>query len=281
MIGIDVGGTTVKLGVVHGGEDITYRLTRPTPHDAAELAKCIGEMLREAEEHDPDGRAAISMAGSFNGEGGFDANQLGFENVPLRELLRAAVGRDIPIENDGVCALAAEHASGALAGVHTGLMITLGTGIGGGVIAQGRIYRGGGGAHAELGHMITHADGMRCSCGQTGCWECYASATALSRMAGGMAPRDVIDRVRAGGMTDIWRKYVHEIAQGLIGLCSIFAPERIVIGGGIGNAGAILFDALHDDLMRDDGYRLYYSDIPVLPARFGNDAGIIGAAALA
>lgn len=280
-IGIDVGGTTLKLGVVQNGLDIVYRDTRPSPHDAEKMAAELYDMIITAQQHYPGATAAISTAGTIDEDGCLDANQLGFEKAPVGPLLFEKLGYKIPIENDGVCALVAEHAVGSLKGSSSCLMITLGTGVGGGVIVENKPYRGHKRTHAELGHMITHVDGKKCSCGQTGCWECYASASALSEMAGGIPPREVIDRVRKGELQDVWQSWVHEVAQGLIGLCSIFYPERIAIGGGLSNAGELVVGAIRDEVMRDPGYQSYYAPLQIVQAHFQNDAGILGAAALA
>ena len=280
-IGIDVGGTTLKLGVVQNGLDIIYRDTRPSPHDAEKMAAELYDMIITAQKQFPDAPSAISTAGTIDENGCLDANQLGFEKAPVGPLLFEKLGYKIPIENDGVCALVAEHAVGSLKGCHSCLMITLGTGVGGGVIVNDKPYRGWRNVHAELGHMITHVDGKKCSCGQTGCWEAYASASALSEMAGGMAPRDVIDRVRNGEMQDIFAAWVHEVAQGLIGLCSIFYPERIAIGGGLSNAGELVVGAIRDAVLSEEAYKNYYAPLQVVQAHFQNDAGILGAAALA
>lgn len=281
-IGIDVGGTTLKLGVVdEDGISIIHRDTRPSPHDAVKMADALYDMIVKAQALFPGAPAAISTAGTIDEEGNLDANQLGFEKAPVGPLLFQRLGYRIPIENDGISALVAEHAVGALKGSASCLMITLGTGVGGGVIVNNQPYRGYRNIHAELGHMITHVDGKKCSCGQTGCWECYASATALSEMAGGLPPREVIDRVRKGELQDIWQQYVHEVAQGLIGLCSIFYPEKIAIGGGLSNAGELVVGSIRDEVMRDPAYQNYYAPLQIVSAHFQNDAGILGAAALA
>ncbi len=280
VIGIDIGGTTVKLGAVENSEAIVYRDTRPSPHEPEQMTRLLAQMIRTARERFPGAPAGISTAGAIDAAGYIDANQLNFWHAPIGPRLRELLGESVPIENDGVCAMLAEYAAGALRGCACGVMITLGTGLGGGVMVNGRVLRGHGGAHAELGHMITHVDGEKCSCGQTGCWECYASASALSRMAGGMPPRDVVAAVRRGEMADVWRRYLHEVAQGLIGLCSIFAPEVIAVGGGLSGA-QIVVDGIRDAVERDPGYRQYYSYARIVSARFGNDAGILGAAELA
>ena len=250
-------------------------------HDAVGLAQAAAGMLKNAWSQYPNAPAGISCPGAFNEAGLLNANQLGLVEVPFRQLLQKELGREMPIANDGVCALLAELDRGALRGCRTGIMITLGTGIGGGVVADGKPYTGYHGTHAELGHMITHADGKRCSCGQTGCWEAYASASALSQMAGGMEPREILKRVEQGEMADIWQRWLHEVAQGLIGLCSIFFPEVIAIGGGLSNAGETVVGGIRDTMEKDPGFRMYYSHVRVVSTRFRNDAGIIGAAALA
>ena len=280
-IGIDVGGTTLKLGVVEDGLNIVYRDTRPSPHDPEKMVNELYDMIITAQKQYPGAPAAISTAGAIDENGCLDANQLGFEKAPIGPWLFEKLGYKIPIENDGVCALVAEHAVGALKGCSSCLMITLGTGVGGGVIVDNKPYRGYKGVHAELGHMITHVGGKKCSCGQVGCWEAYASATALSEMAGGMPPREVIDRVRNGEMQELWQEYCHEVAQGLIGLCSIFYPERIAIGGGLSNAGELVVGSIRKAVESDFGYQSYYAPLQVVQAHFQNDAGILGAAALA
>ncbi len=279
-IGIDLGGTTVKLGVVQGESDIIWRDTRPSPHEPEAMSQLLYDMIVTARKQFPGAKAAISTAGAIDPEGYIDANQLNFWHAPIGPRLFELLGERVLIENDGICAMLAEYADGALKGVRSGVMITIGTGIGGGAIIDGKPLRGHNGINAELGHMITHVGGKACSCGQTGCWEAYASATALSEMAGSMPPKEVVDRVRNGEMADLWQNYLHELAQGLIGLCSIFNPDSIAIGGGLSGAGEILIGGIQRALDSDPGYRSYYQHAKVHKAHFGNDAGIIGAAAL-
>lgn len=280
-IGLDIGGTTLKLGLVRNGQEIVYRDTRPSVHEASGLARAAGEMIRKAWALHPEAPAGISCAGAFDPDGLWNANQLHLERVPLPDLLRQEIGRDIPLENDGVCALLAELDSGSLRNCRTGIMVTLGTGIGGGVIVDGKPYSGYMNNHAELGHMITHADGIRCSCGQTGCWEIYASAGALSRAAGGLSPQEVLRRVEQGGLSDVWENWLHEVAQGLIGLCAVFFPEIIAIGGGLSNAGDTLIGGIRRAMEADPGFQAYYSFVRLVSTHFRNDAGMLGAAALA
>ncbi len=280
-IGLDIGGTTLKLGIVRNGEEIIYRDTQPSVHHAEGLVRAAAGMLKKAWEFQPDAPAGISCPGAFNEKGLLNANQLDLFEVPLREMMQQELGMQVPISNDGTCAMLAELANGALRGCQTALMITLGTGIGGGVIADGKPYTGYAGTHAELGHMITHVGGRRCTCGQTGCWELYASATALSEMSGGLPPREILSRVEIGEMTEIWQAWLYEVAQGLIGLCSVFFPEVIAIGGGLSNAGKTVIGGIQAAMQADPGFCRYYNHVRVVPTRFRNDAGILGAAALA
>lgn len=284
IIGIDVGGTTLKLGVVEDGKNIIHRDTRPSIHDPKQMACTLYEMIVAAQEKYPGAPAAISIAGLIDADGNVDANQLNFWNAPVGPILFEKLGYRIPIENDGIAALMAEYRAGALQGCDSGIMLTFGTGIGGGAILNGvplRGYRQGRHqANAELGHIITHVDGMPCSCGQVGCWECYASATALSQMADQMKPREIIERVKNGDMQELWTRYIHEVTQGIIGLCSIFYPQIVAIGGGLSNAGDIFIGKIQEEIESTHNFRVHHPETKIVPAHFLNDAGILGAAAL-
>jgi glucokinase len=280
-IGIDIGGTTVKLGVVRDGLEIIYRDRRRSPRDPQEMAAAIHSMVRVAKKRFPDSRIGISCAGSLDSSGHVTANQLGWVAAPLGPLLYELFQQPIPMENDAMCALAAEHFHGALKGYETGLLITLGTGIGGGIIIGGMPVRGHNGLHGEIGHMITHAGGRQCSCGQQGCWEMYAAASALRKMAGGLSVRETISLIRAGELQEVWQEYVHEVCVGMCSLMMIFAPDVIAIGGGLSNAGDIVVDNIRQCVQNTSAYQVFNPFTQIVTARFQNDAGILGAAALA
>ena len=144
--------------------------------------------------------------------------------LPLAALLRRASGLPAVVINDGHAAMLAEMRSGALQNVQTGILLTLGTGIGGGIVINGQCWRSPTGLAPELGHIITHSDGLPCPCGQCGCFEQYASATALIRMAGGESPADLIARARSGNAAAqaVFAQYVHELCTGIVSLNSIF-----------------------------------------------------------
>ncbi|MPN39462.1 Glucokinase [bioreactor metagenome] len=137
------------------------------------------------------------------------------------------------------------------------------------------------GMHGEIGHMITHADGRPCSCGQNGCWEMYAAASKLREASQGMSVREVMNNVRAGRMIDIWENYIHEVVIGLSSLMMIFAPEVIAIGGGLSNAGSIVIDTLRAEVEKTSAFNTFNPFTRIVSAHFQNDAGILGAAALA
>jgi glucokinase len=280
-IGVDIGGTTIKLGCVQDGLNIIYRDRRQSPRDPAQMAQAIHSMVSVAERKFPGAPVGISCAGSMDNQGYVTASQLGWQAAPLGPLLYEQFNRALPMENDAMCALAAEHIHGALKGCDTGLLITLGTGIGGGIIVGGVPARGHMGLHGEVGHMITHADGRPCSCGQNGCWEMYAAASKLREMAGGISVREAISRIRAGDLLDIWEAYVHEVVIGLSSLMMIFAPQIIAIGGGLSNAGDIVIGTFRQQVEQTSAFRTFNPFTQIVSAHFQNDAGILGAAALA
>lgn len=280
-IGVDIGGTTVKLGCVQDGISIIYRDRRQSPRDPLQMAQAIYSMVSIALKRFPGATVGISCAGSMDNQGNVTANQLGWVAAPLGALLYEQFKYSLPMENDAMCALAAEHIYGALKGCQTGLLITLGTGIGGGVIIGGIPARGHMGLHGEIGHMITHADGRLCSCGQQGCWEMYAAASKLREAAGGMSVREVMANVRAGRLLDIWENHIHEVVIGLSSLMMIFAPEVIAIGGGLSNAGDIVIGTIREEVEKTSAFNTFNPFTQIVSAAFQNDAGILGAAALA
>lgn len=284
-IGVDVGGTTIKLGIVRNGT-IIERMESPSTAGRPEvMADRIADMIRRACDLAETDRFGVACAGSVDAQTGVvGADNLGWVGVPLRNLLETRLNARVPLVNDGYAAMFSEWICGALKGRTCAVYLTLGTGIGGGVIMDGKPRRGARGVETELGHMITHADGLLCSCGAQGCFEAYASARALQRLQGDDMPvKSIIDGAKAGdpALLAVWRQYVHELGIGIISLMSIFAPEIVVLGGGISNAGAFLIDSVQNELSSTPVYRRLYSHIPVAAAHNGNDAGILGAAQFA
>ena len=273
LSGIDIGGTSIKFGIFDEQLNLLQQWSRPTPKEPAEAAAQIAAQL------EPYHVAAIGAGapGTLNAaRETITADNLAWVDVPLAALLRRASGLPAVVINDGHAAMLAEMRSGALQNVQTGILLTLGTGIGGGIVINGQCWRSPTGLAPELGHIITHSDGLPCPCGQCGCFEQYASATALIRMAGGESPADLIARARSGNAAAqaVFAQYVHELCTGIVSLNSIFAPEVVALGGGISEAGHFLLDACHTTLAR-----LHANPQPTLRlAAHRNTAGIIGGA---
>lgn len=284
-IGIDVGGTAIKFALVSDGE-VLLRAQCPTPTgDPPALAKAAAALIRE---NAPDWEMlpiGFACAGDVDPKTGLvSADNLGWQNVPLGSLLREALGRDVLLEQDTHAAMMAEWANGSLKGEKNALYLTIGTGVGGGAILDGRPYREIRRPGSEFGHMITHAGGEPCPCGERGCYERYASSAALVRRAKGYKnAKEIVDAVQRNDPTilPIWESYIEEVCVGLVSLMAIFYPEAISIGGGISASGDFLLNAILKGLSHHEGYRKYYSHIRIRLADFGNDAGVLGAAAAA
>ncbi len=309
-IGIDVGGTSAKAGVVDENGNILHKDSCPTGierghepviHDIAQLALRVldgsGHALGEV------CSVGIGIPGIQDPRTGrvpFCTN-LGWHDVPLVELMQAEIDKPVYVTNDATAAGLAESIAGVSAGTRNSVFVTLGTGVGGGVIIDGKVFLGPHGVATEIGHMITVAGGELCTCGNRGCWERYASASAIIREGRRLAAsqpgsalaravdgrleaieaRTVIDLARAGDSqcTEIFDNYVRHLCVGLVNLINLYDPEVIALGGGVSHAGAFLLDKVNEELPK----LVFYKAMPrarVELAKLGNDAGIIGAAML-
>ena len=231
------------------------------------------------------------------------ANNLNFIKFPLAELLSKELdGKAVRIANDANAAAWGEAVAGAAKGTHDSVMITLGTGVGGGVIIDNKIFTGSNSAGAELGHTVIEVDGVPCTCGRRGCWEAYSSATALIRMtkekieeckasgrdslmlsAERVSGRTACDCMRQGDAAakEVYDKYIKYLAAGISNMINIFQPQVVSLGGGVSNEGQSLIDDLTPYIKRETYGASVLEDLPELRiAKLGNDAGIIGAALL-
>ena len=234
------------------------------------------------------------------------ANNLPFRKFPIAQMLRDRLGIErIRLENDANAAAWGEAVAGAAKGTSNSIMITLGTGVGGGIIIDNKVYSGFNYAGAELGHIVIEVNGAQCSCGRKGCWEAYSSATGLIRMTkekieecertgrptlmkkmaeekGKVSGRTAFDAKRAGdeAASEVVDKYVLYLAEGLSNIVNIFQPEVVSLGGGVSNEGDYLLDLLMPRIRE----RVYGGNIvlatKICVAKLGNNAGIIGAAML-
>lgn len=309
-IGIDLGGTNIVAGVVDDAHRIvaTAKCKTACPRPAEEIIGDMARVARAAVE-----KAGVSMAqvrgvgvgspGVCNKDTGIVefANNLGFENVPVCAVLEKALGKKVYIENDANAAALGEFIAGAAKGAESCVCITLGTGVGGGVILDGKVYTGFNFAGTELGHTVLTVDGEPCSCGRHGCWEAYASATALVRQTRRameahkdskmweLAPtledvdgRTAFDAMRAGDPVGkkVVDKYIYYVAVGLTNMINIFQPEVLCIGGGICKEWDTMLNPLKKHIEEERYNKFSVRQTRLCVAALGNDAGIIGAACL-
>lgn len=282
-IGIDIGPAQARLGVIGRDVEPVWRQQMPVePGDSEALIRRIAACVREAGERYPVDRVGVSCAGSVDlSTGRVWAQSLGFDALPVRDILAEEIGRPVLVDSDAQAAMQAEWTSGACRGANHAVYLSFDRGVNGALIVNGQPYRGRANGGAELGHIITHAGGLECACGMRGCYEAYASAAALERMAGRPA-HEAIALARDGDrhMREVFAAYCEEICVGMISLMAVFEPEVVVIGGSYAAEGRFLLEALHDTL-EQSGSWVYSPDVLITLARHRADAGVIGAAALA
>lgn len=309
-IGIDIGGTGIQTGVVDedgqllakGG--IVTRTDLPFEEQVKQMTDCALETLKKSGYTLDDlASVGVGVPGVVDPRTGIVpfCTNLGWLNVPLRDTIRKYIDKPIYIDNDATVAGLAESVVGVSAGTHSSVFLTLGTGVGAGIVLGGRVWSGFHGVGSEVGHMIMELDGEPCTCGNSGCLERYTSATAIIRMGREAVAKHpdslimtlcqgdpakinaklVFDAAREGDEQGkkVFRRYVRYLAQAIANVINFLDPEVIVLGGGVSKAGDFLLDAVRTEVPR---YLLYktmpYSRIEL--AQLGPDAGIIGAAML-
>ena len=279
-VGIDVGGTKCFGVIVDTHGTILNEVRYPTPH-ASELIDLLEAMFREL---GGEKTLGVGVPGLITADGVIKAspNMKGAYNIPVGPELRERLGIAVHVENDATAAAFGEWKSGAAMGARDAVMVTLGTGIGGGIVMGGQLQRGANGFAGEIGHMIVQRDGVECPCGRRGCWERYASGSALKMLSGGIEGKEVFERFHAGDASSITvvNTFASWIAEGLASLTNICDPEIIVIGGGVIESFASRIDVLEEKFSAS----LYSSDMRphprLAPADLGERAGAIGAALL-
>lgn len=309
-IGVDLGGTNIAVGIVDKDGKILAEASVKTlaARHWSEVIKDMGRCIQMALDKgnfkvDDVASIGIGIPGVANQETGvvIFCTNLGWANVPLRDELQKYINKPVFIDNDANVAALAENYAGVSAGCKSSVFITLGTGVGGGIVIDGKPW---GGAHnraGEIGHMMLIPDGVPCTCGNNGCIERYCSATALIRMGkqacmgypnceimnlcGGdpdkISAKTVIDAAKAGDKVAvrIFDEYTKYLTLMVNTITAFFDPEMIVIGGGVSHAGEILINPIREQLPR----YIMFKAIPaprIELARLGNEAGIIGAAML-
>lgn len=310
-IGVDLGGTNIAAGIVDEKGNLLRKASIPTgaEREADEVIKDMAGLCRRLIDEqgitvDDVEYAGVATPGTADHDNGIVvyANNLRFLNYPLADKLKEFLGvKKVLIENDANAAAKGEAACGAAKGYANSVMITLGTGLGGGIIIDNKIYSGFNYAGAELGHMVIEVDGLPCSCGRKGCWEAYSSATGLINMTkvklaetkdtvmhemvahdGKVSGRTAFDAMRKGDKAakEVVDKYIYYLAMGIVNIINIFQPEVLVIGGGICNEKHYLTDPLMDIVDKEQYSRNSTKKTEIRIATLGNDAGIIGAAML-
>ena len=309
-LGVDLGGTTIKAGVVDEKKRMVCHVSLPTGADRP-FETVVADMAAAAKQ--AAAQAGLDMGDfpcvGFGMPGLIDlargihvfAGNLGWHNVPITAELQRHFSIPVFVGNDANCAVVGETVAGAASGLSNVLMFTLGTGVGGGIIVNGKLFTGGNGMGAELGHVQLCFDGAPCSCGINGCLEAYASVTALIRQTeeamarhsasamhafaqeqGGVDGRTAFECAKAGdeAAAAVVDTYLNYLAAGLGSLINVFRPEVVLIGGGLSNQREHLLVPLAARARR----YTFASDLlgmpPIRRAALGNDAGIYGAAYL-
>ena len=308
-IGIDIGGMSIKGAAVDSNGRVYETFTVPvakgepgeiTIHNLAEIVK---EYIQTYGLEDKVIGIGIGCPGTLDVQNGIVeySNNLGWNQLHLVDIFHEVLPYPVRLTNDANAAALGEAKYGAGEEYSNIIMLTLGTGVGGGIIINGKLYEGNLGKAGELGHIVVEVDGEQCTCGRKGCLEAYASASALIRdtkkamleneqslmwnicpdidMVGGKVP---FEAAKQGDQTaiEVLDNYIKYLGEGILNYCNIFRPEAIVLSGGIANAGEYLFSKLNKYVKdRYYGYKMT-PEVKILPAELGYDSGKIGAAAL-
>jgi glucokinase len=306
-IGVDIGGTKVAAGVVDDDGGVIDTERRETPgHDAGETESIIVDLVGRLAARNEVCAVGIGAAGWIANDHAtvLFSPHLAWRNEPLRAALAGRIDLPVIVENDANAAAWAEYRYGAAQGQRVVVCVTLGTGIGGGLVADGSVYRGAFGVACEYGHMTMVPDGRRCACGNLGCWEMYASGRALARDARELAadsPVAAAGMIELAGSVDeltgpvvtaaaaagdpaarsICTTMGRWLGRGLANLAAVIDPSMFVIGGGVSAAGEVLLRPAREEFAHTLTGRGYRPLAAVEAAALGPSAGLIGAADLA
>lgn len=315
-IGVDVGGTNIACGVVNEGCEIIARSKVKTnsrdrkdaPPKYAEVLDEIKSAIRIACEDAGIAPSAvhsigIGCPGTCNQASGMVeySNNLGFVNVPLKKDVEDEFGIPVYLENDANAAAFGEFVAGAAKGANSAVVITLGTGVGSGIVIDGKLYRGANFAGGELGHTVIVVDGLPCTCGRKGCFEAYSSATGLVKMTaqaselnpnslvakmiredGKVSARTAYKAMKRGDPTGkaVTEQYIKYLSCGIANVINTFQPDILCIGGGVCNEGDTLLIPLKEAVAQQVYSKNSAKNTDIVICSLGNDAGIIGAAML-
>ena len=278
--GVDVGGTKCLAVLLNEGGNVLSEARIPTPH-ADVLADSIVDLVRGLGSFDSLG---VGVPGLITSEGVVRSspNMPSAVELPLREQLEARVNKKVWVENDATCGALGEWKHGAAIGARDMWMVTLGTGIGGGLVSGGVLQHGSQGFAGEIGHMVVDPQGPLCPCGKRGCWERYASGSGLAFLGESDSGESVITAARAGDKSalDVIDRFAYWVALGLANLANITDPDTIVIGGGLSQAADVIMSPIGEwfkQLLYAPEHRRH---AVLRVAKLGEHAGAIGAASL-
>lgn len=308
-IGVDLGGTNIAAGIVSEEGELLLKRSVPTlkereyPEIMKDMAQLCLSLMDEYGITAADVRSiGVGSPGSPDPVNGIllYANNLKFENTPIRAEIQKYIDLPVYLDNDANCAALGECTSGAAKGAKNAVVITLGTGVGGGVIINGKIFSGSFFGGGELGHLVIHMDGEQCTCGRKGCWEAYASASALIRdtkiaivknpnsglsdIVNGdiklVTAKTPFDAAQQGDSVaqEVVDRYIRYVSIGIANVVNTFQPDILVIGGGVCYQGDVILNPIKAHV----GDMVFGRDLKtdLFIATLGNDAGIIGAAML-
>lgn len=306
-VGVDLGGTNIKVGICDEQGNLlrTYEGPTGTEHGPDYVLDRIAEYVHAIVRESPyawDQVAGIGagIAGFMDIPEGFVklSPNLGWRNVAVKKVLEEKLGKPVKIDNDANVAALGEAWSGAGAGIPHVVCYTLGTGVGGGIIINGRIYQGYNGMAGELGHMavVPDLEAINCGCGKIGCLETVSSATGIIRMAKDAVERgdntslaqieqisakDVFDAAKAGDEVAlrIVNRAAYYLGKSMALVAVVINPQRFIVGGGVSRAGDILFNPIRENF-RKFVQETAREGVDIVPALLGNDAGVVGAAGL-
>ena len=306
-IGVDIGGTKISAGVVNGAGAVIDRERRPTPgSDVAQTEAAIVDVVTTLAARHEIACVGIGAAGWIGADRAtvLFSPHLAWRNEPLRDALAERIGLPLVVENDGNASAWAEYRFGVARDQPSVVCVTLGTGIGGGLVLDGSLYRGASGIACEYGHMTIVPDGRSCACGNRGCWEMYASGRALARDAHELVAESPAVAARlielagsAGAITgpmvtqaaaegdpaaeSICTTMGRWLGRGLANLAAALDPSMFVIGGGVSEAGELLLRPAREEFAHTLTGRGFRPVAAIEAAAFGADAGLVGAADLA
>ncbi len=304
LIGIDLGGMSIKGGLINEDGKIIIKKSLPTgawrkPEEIIlDIARVIDMLKKESEEKIEIVGVGVPGIVSHNNAFLEKCANINLEQIDLKKELEQLIGIETYVDNDANVAAIAEYEIGALKDYNSAILITLGTGVGGGIIIDGNVVRGSHGAGAEIGHMVVGENFYDCNCGRNGCLETFSSATGIGKYTEKLlkesdedsilrnyekiTTKNIFDASKIGDKLakNAVDRFIKYLSIGVVNFINIFDPEAIAFGGGVSHAGQYLIDLLNDEIKKS----LYSKDVEIakiMLAKLQNDAGIVGAAFMA